>query len=78
MIELQIAERENKIEKINKRLFGGKLSFESRNDAIKRLSDSIKLVRLYDLYKAYDMNSLKASFIYLNRSVTVSNYYIIL
>ena len=77
MIELQIAERENKIEKINKRLFGGKLSFfESKNDdAIKRLKiDSIKLAKeLYDLYKAYDHEFFKSKVLsILNRSVTVS------
>ncbi|NLL44491.1 MAG: hypothetical protein GX247_02345 [Mollicutes bacterium] len=77
VIEAQIADREEKLEKINKRLLGGRLSlFESKDDnAITKMKiDSIKLAKeLYDMYKAYDNEFFKLKVLtILTRSLTVA------
>jgi hypothetical protein len=76
-IEGQIGEKEDKLEKTNKKIFSGKLGFfESINsNAMKQLKiDSIKQAKeLYDLYKVYDKEYFKDKVIsILTSSLTIS------
>jgi hypothetical protein len=76
-IEAQIAEKEDKLEKINKRIFsGGAGLFGIKNDStLKQLKiDSVKQAKeLYNLYKVYDKEYFKDKVLtMLNSSLTIS------
>lgn len=76
--EAKISLKENQLEKMNKKTFGGEpMLFDfSKGGALKKLKiDSIKLAKeLYDLYKIYDQEYFKGKVMeVLNDSLTVSD-----
>ena len=73
-----IEQKEKNLEKINRKIFGGKIPFLDfrREDNIKRLkSESIvKTKELYELYKEYDQKYFNSKVIAnLNKNITVSD-----
>lgn len=76
-MESQIADKESKLEKLNRRLFSGEtVLFESKsNNALKQIRiDSIKQAKeLYNLYKEFDQEYFKDKVLsILNSSLTIS------
>jgi hypothetical protein len=76
-IEAQIAEKEDKLEKINKRIFsGGAGLFGIKNDSTLKQSkiDAVRQAKeLYNLYKVYDKEYFKDKVLtMLNSSLTIS------
>jgi hypothetical protein len=77
-VELQINNKESKLEKTNSQIFSGKVGlFKSSNDsALKQLKmDSIKQAKeLYELYKSYDKEYFKSKVLsVLNSYMTISD-----
>lgn len=77
-IEDQINDKENELEKINRKIFSGRPGlFEFKNDnALKQLKiESILMAKeLYDLYKTYDKEYFKDKVLsILNKTITVSD-----